>query len=1131
MAASSGKDLWRVVHDVAAVLVLIALPFLFALVSGVASTASAAGVPAYAGTAERIGSDGSKQSSAPIVLDENVDLLVAQAPGRIAIEAVYCEVDGKTVRILSPETWARAKIHVVMLSAEPESADLRIELADVTEGSTSQVPKAANDLSVKLPRGVLDDSLMLAEVFSKSWVDNASTIGGLEFRGRQLELTARLTVKKTEGGSLGIYGAGGFCRLRIDAYTPPDWSLDYRECQLHIDDQTPEAFWKFPPAALRQRAKELHDLGFNTLMVGNFYEPDPTGISIRENMWSLMFALAQFGAAGGFNFPAKSYSHPPESISAETIRNAVNFIQHPADSVTMRVIAYTDPAALSPKAVAARAPYADEDQLKENSQAVPLRLLETMSWRTLWDCVFLDWCSQSRPFRHLTKWDALCDFYSVEKVALQVLGPDLRLPRDCCKGFLPLLRLASGVVGGGEIACSGQTEGPKGVRWLEYALDKAEAGHPMYWSEPAGTMPNYEEAYRTKVAADLKAATEAYGFDALLLDDVGRARESTSEKDRLFFLQILRNFERVTITALPEAAAAVQKWIADTVRGLPVIGGGLADAIESLEVKPMVHACFDGFMLPGNPSVTLDWFDDFALTREDLASSLYPRSMDWSKLSATCRDIRVALKEKSPDKITVSSDYYTHEGWSAQPLSEDIYSSDKFAILSRPWAQQQRDVSQVTLRSTRTDLAASKLAPTMLELCDIDAPFARRFGPRRVAVNVLAAWAQGADVGFREKELDENPDMKSLVGTLLHWRKEHLDLLRDAGEAGVSPREMIYHSGLDVTNPETFEVTSADGAELRTGYGLNKLAVIGYRRMRVIDGTPNREYIAFVINAGAGPRKIRFRWDGRGLSTDQVEAFLLPSGGTGLCRELDGADVSGQDYEVDAALVLRWVVPLRPSDKPEKVQEPEVHWQRPLGILEDQVFAVVTTDYVSSTYRLRGYRTEGVFALHHAAGGAMRSSFHRADIPDLEYREHESYVAFGGNVAPEVRMLVGAGYRSMETNLWSFVDAGDTWPLQPTEHHAGLEAVILGVMAVDVDTRFDQDSRLWGVLKCGIGSLSGGVTNINTRLLAGLTLWNGVSIGQNFDFEVAVCPKPNAPDAPVREFTRAGWGFGVSAFW
>jgi hypothetical protein len=93
--------------------------------------------------------------------------------------------------------------------------------------------------------------------------------------------------------------------------------------------------------------------------------------------------------------------------------------------------------------------------------------------------------------------------------------------------------------------------------------------------------------------------------------------------------------------------------------------------------------------------------------------------------------------------------------------------------------------------------------------------------------------------------------------------------------------------------------------------------------------------------------------------------------------------------------------------------------------LEAGSFAVATVNYVSSTSGLRGYQGDLAVVHGHTTLGLNRTGLRRENPRDVIFSDHSTYLAIGGQVDENVKLMIGVGYGELRTNLRSFELAGD----------------------------------------------------------------------------------------------------------
>jgi hypothetical protein len=192
------------------------------------------------------------------------------------------------------------------------------------------------------------------------------------------------------------------------------------------------------------------------------------------------------------------------------------------------------------------------------------------------------------------------------------------------------------------------------------------------------------------------------------------------------------------------------------------------------------------------------------------------------------------------------------------------------------------------------------------------------------------------------------------------------------------------------------------------------------------------------------------------------------------------------------------------------------------------VLFVASESYMSYTGCGRGYKSDLVYSIPWMTIGVNYGSFERPGLPVVEFSEATCYTAFGAEVVPDQKLMFGLGFREVRTNLGPFSEAVDVWEFSNPRKHSGFQAVVLAIGTYDIETSWDPNSQIWGLIKVGIGSLSPDkIFDPEVKILAGIRLWKSLSISQSIDFEYAT----SLDEKSHSSFGRLGWGFGLALVW
>ncbi len=770
------------------------------------------------------------------------------APLSLEILSLYCEVNGRALPVIAFNALKDAILHVVVSNTGTASVSGTLEFAveDITGCSeTSALTRRSASFQQPFVSGVTNFALEVRSILTQGW-EAQVTFGNKTFEGRKVKFTAHLAqgsdVQTTAtngawgklvgefhdlfnqilswfgstGNDLTRNAAPGSERSTVvlfDKWGLPGWTWTIRDVYYSGSNKEPAKFWNDAQAKgeVLNTYSDLASLGFNTVLLGEYYEPDEPGVYLNDDLTGFVGLISRVTGTnpGGFTFPANSYALPPKGITASQIKSTIDNIRKSGIS---HVLAYAAPADLAHAAVALPGTYRPENAAKCDNSPAPLRLLETSNLRTAYDCAFFSQCNST------TEMQPACS-------KLELSSLDKTAQVDCA--LFDIMRL----------------------------LQK-----PLYLSEGAGYVPNFENSYNSTVATDLAEAGETYGFDGFLIDDMGRFRE-VFDADCLWLMQRLLQpdivasvlqsklggtpglFDASQNEGLPEP---VRQQVENLINGIQAVKTGASTGLQQLQ---------DWYKRREGEDLT-EKLNRFRLTKEDISSPLYPTvdrcnpPINWYAISDLAWQIRNAvksLKNGGREKIIVSSDYYTHQGWESQPYCEDVYASDKAPIYSVHWANLALAAKESTLKPVRTDLMHAKLlAPLMLT----------RQREKLFEIAMGLAWSQGAYVQFGRDDVLEN----RLLFKQWNWfKQEHEGLFAPGQEAEASTHEQIWHPLRPELGSPPFTIESSDGRPLRLEYGLGNVVPIAYKQS--IEGGKRQRFILFLTNTYNDDRGLSVSFD------------------------------------------------------------------------------------------------------------------------------------------------------------------------------------------------------------------------------------------------------------------------------
>lgn len=681
-----------------------------------------------------------------------------QSNANISINAVYCESGRRSFPVIKMSEYRNTNLHIAVNnnSNEDIGANIRILATDIT-GSSNLHNQVERDYERALPQGASNLMLPLANLIGDDWFTLAE-FGGYRFSGRRIRFN--IIINESIKDSVDMI---------FDPWKVPEWA--WNQFEVHYSGQANDpSFWKQSNISrIRGDADNLKQAGFNTILLGEYYKANPEGISISRDLFGLPGAIgfAYNRSSGGFTFPDVSYLTPPDGVDSAEIRTVVSELA----AKGFKIIGYTDPGVISKSSIGKGTYELAHVQTDLENNPVPFKLLETMNMDMFWQCLTGTQCGAPIPSSDPVH-DAICAIIAGGCVADLATNPfDANplcgLTKDC---FETYLRAAMNAM-----------------------------GKPPYLSERAAYVPNFSSsAYKQAIASDLAEVVDRYGFDGLLLDDMGRIFEGMRPPS------FLSDFENIVLAKLKEYN-------------------------PSNDLIP-------------EPSFSLPWPDllnNLRIVEETGSSPLYSNfisRVNRSSISDVSNYIRAVIKNHSEDKTIISSDYYSFfYSQGGQPFSEDVFNSDKIPCFNPDWAIMMDRAQRASGKPFRTDAMQSGF---LLSLPGVSQGYQSKLYP----MNMSLTWSQGGYIQFGSEDVLNN------ISTFQKYNSFRDSLKRlfiPGQEIDASTARRIYHPIFDPI-PNLSSIATIGGNGIKIGYGLDKIVPVIYEQ--IINGGKQTRFTIFLTN-------------------------------------------------------------------------------------------------------------------------------------------------------------------------------------------------------------------------------------------------------------------------------------------
>lgn len=797
------------------------------------------------------------------------------------------------------------EIHVMIQNPTPNSSiQGTVTLtADDHTGCTNPLPEAVVSKTARFSYGVTDVTTPVTALGISPDQFPSANFSPLNLAGVNYSFSSRIFDLTASVSPADPAYASDTTRINMDGLGVPDWLWNMTEA---LYSQTTAGIctvqnpfeelpiWSQP----QQVQKDLsvlgpEGLGFNTFLVGSYYSLNQAGVDIKGNVTGFNNMM---GAPGGYSFPSQSYSAPDIlHYTAGDVTGLVQTIHSMAGGP--RVLAYTDPGVLSSTVTSTSVPYnssmAATLSTGPNPGPVPFRAIETVNVASLWESLFDENELLLSPKTESTKES---DFLNSTD---EPISSDPNFSSDA-----EYARFYS------TVADFDQS--------FDRSLNLAGVFSPprRYLSEVAGYFPNFGPAYVSAAANDVSAATNAYNFDGVLADDIGRELED-------YDLPIAQTNDLYALIRLNADGSNL-----------------LNDILAYLGLGPWpVNLPAPSDTWPYSTSID---FDDFGLTDPSWSSNISRADspVDWVSISEMCQKLRAGITAARDDRVLLSSDYFNVWGsWPAQALSTDMPSSDHYPLFSRKWAEMAFGARQLTRKPFHTDNVQTK---TFLESPDrVLAGWTLANPGHARAVEMALALAQGANMENDGEALidpdnangkgtgENNADTHAAVRNI-NFLVAHNPQLFDTpqGSLNSSPKELCYlsdpavYSQIPLSQRTVLSITGQSNTGSGLGYGLGRIVSTIYRQ--TLD-SGYRAYVMFLINTNpctpvvSGPAIFNFtvtmpRTDSY-MNEVTFQAPVVDSSGmpNGKLLSLNGNGnvITGQ-VQVGSVVILEWTSQLGP---------------------------------------------------------------------------------------------------------------------------------------------------------------------------------------------------------------------------